>query len=88
MTNERCTPVAQSLKSFCCIHFHPNAFFSSPADDTWYRAVVVEVGNNEVAVVYADYGNTENLPVSRILPIPESLLQLPFMIARCALTGE
>uniref|UniRef100_A0A3Q2YJI8 Tudor domain containing 1 n=1 Tax=Hippocampus comes TaxID=109280 RepID=A0A3Q2YJI8_HIPCM len=64
----------------CCAQF--------TADDTWYRAVVVEVGNNEVAVVYADYGNTENLPVSRILPIPKSLLQLPFMIARCALTGE
>ncbi|XP_019738951.1 tudor domain-containing protein 1 isoform X3 [Hippocampus comes] len=64
----------------CCAQF--------TADDTWYRAVVVEVGNNEVAVVYADYGNTENLPVSRILPIPKSLLQLPFMIARCALTGR
>ncbi|XP_051925326.1 tudor domain-containing protein 1 isoform X2 [Hippocampus zosterae] len=64
----------------CCARF--------TGDDTWYRAVVVEVGKNEVAVVYADYGNTENLPVSRILPIPESLLQLPFMIARCALTGR
>ncbi|XP_061611469.1 tudor domain-containing protein 1 isoform X2 [Phyllopteryx taeniolatus] len=65
----------------CCAQF--------TADDTWYRAVVVEVGdNNEVAVIYADYGNTEKLSVSRILPIPEHLLQLPFTIARCALTGR
>ncbi|XP_077407139.1 tudor domain-containing protein 1 isoform X2 [Vanacampus margaritifer] len=58
------------------------------ADDTWYRAVVVEVLDKGVAVLYADYGNTENLPVSRILPIPERLLQLPFKVARCALTGK
>ncbi|XP_077358375.1 tudor domain-containing protein 1 [Festucalex cinctus] len=64
----------------CCAQF--------TADDIWYRAVVVEVLDEEVAVIYADYGNSENLAVSRILPIPEHLLQLPFKIARCALTGK
>ncbi|XP_061666282.1 tudor domain-containing protein 1 isoform X2 [Syngnathoides biaculeatus] len=65
----------------CCAQF--------TADNNWYRAVVVELcDDNEVSVIYADYGNTEKLSVSRILPIPEHLLQLPFTIARCALAGK
>ncbi|XP_054623238.1 tudor domain-containing protein 1 isoform X2 [Dunckerocampus dactyliophorus] len=64
----------------CCAQFS--------ADDNWYRAVVLEVADNEVSVIYADFGNTEKLPVSRIFPIPEHLLQLPFPIARCTLTGK
>lgn len=58
------------------------------ADDNWYRAVVVDIGEDEVRVLYADYGNTEKVPVSRILPIPTHLLQLPFKVIRCTLTGE
>lgn len=62
--------------------------FFSPADNNWYRAVVLEVGENELSVIYADYGNGEKVPFSRILPIPLNLLQLPFQITRCTLTGE
>lgn len=58
------------------------------ADNIWYRAVVLEGGANEVKVIYADYGNTETVPYSRILPIPKHLLQLPFQISRCTLTGR
>uniref|UniRef100_A0A8C3ALW9 Tudor domain-containing protein 1 n=1 Tax=Cyclopterus lumpus TaxID=8103 RepID=A0A8C3ALW9_CYCLU len=57
-------------------------------DNDWYRAVVLEVGENETSVIYADYGNTEKVPFSRILPIPMNLLQLPFQITRCTLTGK
>ncbi|XP_042253348.1 tudor domain-containing protein 1 isoform X1 [Thunnus maccoyii] len=64
----------------CCAQFS--------ADNNWYRAVVLEVGENEMSVIYADYGNTEKVPVSRILPIPMHLLQLPFQITRCTLTGK
>lgn len=62
-------------------------FFLIPADDNWYRAVILEVGENEMSVIYADYGNTEKVPSSKILPIPAQLLQLPFQITRCTLTG-
>lgn len=62
--------------------------FSSPADHTWYRAVVLEVGETEVSVLYADYGNSEMVPFSRVLPIPAHLLQLPFPVVRCTLSGE
>ncbi|XP_057682357.1 tudor domain-containing protein 1 isoform X2 [Corythoichthys intestinalis] len=65
----------------CCAQF--------TADDNWYRAVVVKAGDDDgVTVIYADYGNSETLPISRILPIPAHLLQLPFQIVRCALTGK
>ncbi|XP_071319718.1 tudor domain-containing protein 1 [Trachinotus anak] len=64
----------------CCAQFS--------ADNNWYRAVVLEVGENEASVIYADYCNTEKVPFSRILPIPMHLLQLPFQIIRCTLTGK
>lgn len=63
-------------------------FYLFTADNIWYRAVVLDVGENEVKVVYADYGNTEMVPFSRILPISKHLLQIPFQITRCTLTGR
>ncbi|XP_008311987.1 tudor domain-containing protein 1 isoform X6 [Cynoglossus semilaevis] len=63
----------------CCAQFS--------YDNKWYRAVILEVGENEISVVYADFGNTETVPFSRILPIPPHLLQLPFVIIRCSLAG-
>ncbi|XP_056285951.1 tudor domain-containing protein 1 isoform X2 [Pseudoliparis swirei] len=62
----------------CCAQFS--------ADSNWYRAVVLEVAESELSVVYADYGNTEKVPFSRVLPIPMNLLQLPFQVTRCTLT--
>lgn len=56
-------------------------------DNNWYRAVVLEIGKEEISVLYADYGNTEKLPFSRIAPIPKNLLELPFQIIRCTLVG-
>uniref|UniRef100_A0A7N6B5J1 Tudor domain-containing protein 1 n=1 Tax=Anabas testudineus TaxID=64144 RepID=A0A7N6B5J1_ANATE len=64
----------------CCAQFS--------ADNKWYRAVVLETGESEMSVIYADYGNTEKVPLSRILPIPSHLLQLPFQITRCTLAGK
>ncbi|KAM4524090.1 tudor domain-containing protein 1 [Odontesthes bonariensis] len=64
----------------CCAQFS--------ADNNWYRAVVLEVGENEMSVIYADYGNGEKVPFARILPIPTHLLQFPFLITRCTLTSN
>ncbi|KAM9817533.1 tudor domain-containing protein 1 [Neosynchiropus ocellatus] len=64
----------------CCAQFS--------SDHQWYRAVVLEVGVNEVKVIYADYGNTETIPLSMILPIPQHLLHLPFQIVRCSLAVD
>nr|XP_015818615.2 tudor domain-containing protein 1 isoform X1 [Nothobranchius furzeri] len=74
---EKCKPAPGSA---CCAQFS--------ADNNWYRAVVLSVGENEMSVLYADYGNSEKVPHSRILPIPTHLLALPFQIARGALAGK
>ncbi|KAK1793994.1 hypothetical protein P4O66_010903, partial [Electrophorus voltai] len=64
----------------CCAQFS--------GDKNWYRAVVLDTTSTHVSVVYADYGNTERVPLSSILPIPNELLQHPLQIARCALSGK
>ncbi|XP_021007897.1 tudor domain-containing protein 1 isoform X4 [Mus caroli] len=56
-------------------------------DDFWYRAIVLETLESDVKVLYADYGNIETLPLSRVQPIPASHLELPFQIIRCSLEG-
>ncbi|XP_040598265.1 tudor domain-containing protein 1 isoform X1 [Mesocricetus auratus] len=63
----------------CCARF--------TSDDLWYRAVVLETSDSDVKVLYADYGNMETLPLSRVQPIPASHLQPPFQIIRCSLEG-
>lgn len=64
----------------CCARF--------TADNNWYRAVVLEVYDQEANVVYADYGNSEKLSLSNILPIPARFLQLPFQITRCSIVDK
>ncbi|XP_013924124.1 PREDICTED: tudor domain-containing protein 1 [Thamnophis sirtalis] len=63
----------------CCAQF--------TGDDKWYRALVLEINVSEVKVVYADYGNVEMLPFSRLQPITSPYLQLPFQILKCSLAG-
>ncbi|XP_061491916.1 tudor domain-containing protein 1 isoform X2 [Rhineura floridana] len=63
----------------CCARF--------TGDDNWYRAVILGIGASEVKVAYADYGNVEMLPFSRLLPIPVPYLELPFQILKCSLAG-
>ncbi|KAL0984549.1 hypothetical protein UPYG_G00143090, partial [Umbra pygmaea] len=71
-----CKPIPGAA---CCAKFS--------GDKNWYRAIVLETTETEASVLYADYGNSEKIPFASIRPIPKELLQLPFQIARCALTG-
>ncbi|XP_059112177.1 tudor domain-containing protein 1 isoform X6 [Peromyscus eremicus] len=57
------------------------------SDDLWYRAIVLEMSDFDVKVLYADYGNIETLPLSRVQPVLPSHLELPFQIIRCSLEG-
>ncbi|KAL4613012.1 tudor domain-containing protein 1 isoform X1 [Arapaima gigas] len=63
----------------CCARFS--------GDEKWHRAVVLETTESEAKVIYADYGNTERIPLSAICPIAKEHLELPFCIVRCALEG-
>ncbi|XP_051002804.1 tudor domain-containing protein 1 isoform X5 [Acomys russatus] len=57
------------------------------SDNFWYRAIVLETSDSSVKVLYADYGNMETLPLSRVQPIAARHLELPFQILRCSLDG-
>ncbi|XP_004631604.1 tudor domain-containing protein 1 [Octodon degus] len=57
------------------------------SDDFWYRAVVLEASDSDVKVLYADYGNIETLPLSRVQPIAVSHLELPFQVIKCSFEG-
>uniref|UniRef100_A0A8C0FCJ6 Tudor domain containing 1 n=1 Tax=Bubo bubo TaxID=30461 RepID=A0A8C0FCJ6_BUBBB len=58
------------------------------SDGRWYRALVLQNYQSVVKVLYADYGNTETLPLSKVLPITDSYLKLPFQTIMCSLAGK
>ncbi|XP_062957676.1 tudor domain-containing protein 1 [Cynocephalus volans] len=61
----------------CCARYTNDGF--------WYRAIVLGISDTDVKVLYADYGNIETLPLSRVQPITASHLELPFQIVKCSL---
>ncbi|XP_065602669.1 tudor domain-containing protein 1 [Cyrtonyx montezumae] len=63
----------------CCAKFS--------GDGHWYRALVLEVSQSTVQVLYVDYGNIEILPLSNVLPITGSYLKVPFQTIICSLAG-
>ncbi|KFP51031.1 Tudor domain-containing protein 1, partial [Cathartes aura] len=72
-------PFKPKLGEACCARFS--------GDGRWYRALVLKASQSVVKVLYADYGNTETLPLSKVLPITDSYLKLPFQTITCSLTG-
>ncbi|XP_074730149.1 tudor domain-containing protein 1 [Strix uralensis] len=72
-------PFKPKLGEPCCARFS--------GDGRWYRALVLQNYQSVVKVLYADYGNTETLPLSKVLPITDSYLKLPFQTIMCSLAG-
>ncbi|KAM6390493.1 tudor domain-containing protein 1 [Pluvialis apricaria] len=72
-------PFKPKLGEACCARFS--------GDGCWYRALVLKASQSAVKVLYADYGNTETLPFSELLPIADSYLKLPFQTITCSLAG-
>ncbi|NXH09850.1 TDRD1 protein, partial [Bucco capensis] len=72
-------PFQPKLGEACCAEFS--------GDGHWYRALVLKVSQSVVKVLYVDYGNTETLPLSKVLPITDSYLNLPFQTIICSLAG-
>ncbi|XP_074883078.1 tudor domain-containing protein 1 [Buteo buteo] len=72
-------PFQPKLGEACCARFS--------GDGRWYRALVLKASQSVVKVLYADYGNTETLPLSEVLPITDSYLKLPFQTIICSLAG-
>ncbi|NXC47830.1 TDRD1 protein, partial [Penelope pileata] len=72
-------PFKPKLGEACCARFS--------GDGCWYRALVLEVSQSTAEVLFADYGNTETLPLANMLPITDSYLKLPFQTITCSLAG-
>ncbi|KFR10716.1 Tudor domain-containing protein 1, partial [Opisthocomus hoazin] len=72
-------PFKPELGEACCAR--------SSGDGYWCRALVLKASQSAVKVLYADYGNTETLPLSKVLPIADSYLKLPFQTILCSLAG-
>uniref|UniRef100_A0A8D2J708 Tudor domain containing 1 n=1 Tax=Varanus komodoensis TaxID=61221 RepID=A0A8D2J708_VARKO len=77
----------KSVQCLYCISIKVKPFFPSMkvSDNNWYRAVVLENRVSKAKVAYADYGNVEILPCSRLLPIIAPYLELPVQILKCSL---
>ncbi|XP_021370867.1 RING finger protein 17-like isoform X2 [Mizuhopecten yessoensis] len=57
------------------------------ADDTWYRAQVIDLpGNKMVTVRYVDYGNTETVDITKLCKILDMFLVLPVQAQHCQLS--
>lgn len=63
------TLINPQVGDFCCSMF--------TADDGFYRAVITKVSSSAVGVRYIDYGNCEEVPLSRIKLLNGSFAELP-----------
>ncbi|XP_035860984.1 tudor domain-containing 6 isoform X4 [Sander lucioperca] len=56
-------------------------------DSSWYRAVVKEIhGKTMVLVEFVDFGNTAEMPISKIGRLRKTFLQLPMYSTHCMLS--
>ena len=56
-------------------------------DDGWYRAVITKVSGNTVEVRYLDYGNSEELSVSRVKQLPACFVETNVQGFQASLVG-
>lgn len=56
-------------------------------DDNWYRALVLKTNSarDDVAVFYVDFGNSEDVPESRVRSLSQEFTHLPFQAVECRL---
>ncbi|XP_010898872.2 tudor domain-containing protein 6 isoform X3 [Esox lucius] len=63
-----------------------NAVF--PEDYSWYRAVVREILENQMALVeFVDFGNTATVSVSEMCRLDKNFLEIPRFSIHCCLCG-
>ena len=63
------TLTSPAVGEVCCAMF--------TEDDGFYRAVVTKVSSTTIGVHYVDYGNSEELPPSRVKSLNASFIELP-----------
>jgi len=69
-----------TVGSYACGQFTEN--------DCWYRVIIEDVkSDNELSVMYVDYGNKEMLPLTRIKQLSPKFVSCPLQAIRCSLIG-
>ncbi|XP_065890672.1 maternal protein tudor-like [Dysidea avara] len=69
-----------TVGSYACGQFTEN--------DCWYRIIIEDVkSDNEVSVMYVDYGNKEVLPLARIKQLLPKFVSCPLQAIRCSIIG-
>ncbi|XP_054900316.1 tudor domain-containing 6 isoform X2 [Poeciliopsis prolifica] len=56
-------------------------------DQLWYRAEVVDKSDNELSVLFVDYGNKSQVNVTNVRVVPPALLEVPAQAFLCELEG-
>ena len=57
-------------------------------DKSWYRAKVLNVENDNISVLFIDYGNGEVVTMDKIQPIEDQFLSLPAQAIHCSISGD
>jgi len=81
MSASECQLSSVHVGSVCCARYS--------ADSLWYRAVVTEiVGDDEVRVLFTDYGNTDVVSASvDVKQLTDKFRSKPAFVYHCALAG-
>ncbi|XP_023203167.1 tudor domain-containing protein 6 isoform X2 [Xiphophorus maculatus] len=56
-------------------------------DQLWYRAEVVDKSDNELSVLFVDYGNKSQANITNVRVVPPALLEVPAQAFLCELEG-
>ncbi|XP_013386809.1 uncharacterized protein LOC106156225 isoform X2 [Lingula anatina] len=56
-------------------------------DQAWYRAVILELKDDQALIQYVDYGNQVHVPLTEVKPMKSELMSLPSQAVECLLTG-
>ena len=57
-------------------------------DGSWYRAKILDVNNDNISVLFIDYGNGEVVTMDKIQPIDDQFISLPAQAIHCSITGH
>lgn len=61
---------------------------ASSMDGAWYRAEVTQLCEDKAVVFFVDYGNSEEVPLSKVRPLMPKHAHIPAQAVWCSLTSD
>ena len=74
---DHCPQVKLEVEMYCVAQYSEN--------NTWYRAKILDIENEQITVHFIDYGNQEVLPLNKVAGIDPQFLSLPCQAFQCSL---